>query len=673
MTKSFYSIVLIGMIVLAQATGVINAQWRPGPEEIFDEAREFFSYGEYEEALELFLSLLKKDEGNDNLRYLTGACYMNIEGRKHKALPYLEEASKNISLKHAGVDQMEKKAPAGCLYYLGLAYRLAYRFDESLETFSRLKKMVGNEFDTRQIDREKEITRIAAMFYGNRQNLTVFTPDEKPADLPDHGKYAISGDESTLVWTVPMKFYDAVFFSINEGSGWSRPVNITSQLGSDGLAYPASLSWDGTELFLYQYDPLSTINLYLSRRNNGRWSAIEKLSGRINSPFSENHASVTKDGRTLYFSSNRLSGEGGFDIYRSFLDENMEWSHPENLGYPVNTSFDESYPFISPCGNTLYFSSSGHTGMGGLDIFVSRREADRWSYPRNPGFPLNTPDNDIFLIPVGDGGDAYYTLRDETGRGELVKISFPLTSHPPAIITGNVTAENGSIDTAIEITFRQIHPVNDTIILHVDGFGNDFEIELPWGDYLIDFNAEQYQAESHKLSIPEYYPDKKYSVSAKLTAIETPDEIREFVMGIEPVLFGFDRDQIDKQFLTLTGEVAALLNTFPDIKVELLGFTDAIGPAAYNNDLAFRRAKNVARVLITGGVDEARIILKAVGMGNYIARNTTPGGHDNPEGRKYNRRVEFNFINLPEKIILENRLKIPDHLKITDFEYTFRQ
>lgn len=597
---------ITGIVIFCLLCGKALSQWSSDPVEIFEEAYEYYFFGEYSEALPLFLALLRNDPGNSNLNFLTGVCYFNIDGQRQRALPFLEEAAKNVSIDYTEESFDEKRAPVDCLWYLGVAYRLAFRFEESLESFDRLTGILEHIYDMRNIIREKEITKDAEIFFKNERPVGRVIAEGRPEPDAMNRNIVVSGDESTIAYSGSLKFYDAVFVIRKTDDGWSRPSNITMQIGSDGMAYPVFLSWDGSEIYLYQYDRLANANLYVSNLQNNRWSAMRKLNENINSAGYEQNASVTRDGRSIYFSSNRLSGHGGFDIYRSVLDRNNEWGPAENLGYPVNTPFDESYPFISPDGKKLFFSSKGHRGMGGYDIFISHMKVDgTWSEPRNLGYPFNTPDNDAFIMPVGDGTEAYANLRkaDNPDLREFIKIGGLDVDPPPmAILIMNIQSE---------------------------------------------------------------YPDEGDSLPVVMKPVQPPvAEAFPLIVETEPVLFGFDSYDLDRKAREITLGIAQILTEHTGILIEVRGYTDALGPASYNRGLAERRARAVAGALVAGGIDNDRITVIAVGMKDYLARNTTDDGRDNPEGRKFNRRVQFVLSDLPGHIKQAEKMIIPEHLII---------
>ena len=652
-----------------------NAQLQPGPSETFSEAFDFFSYQEYAEALTLFRSVYREDENNNHVSYLIGVCLINIEGQRQKALPFLEMAAADISADHKSGSFHEKSAPVESFFYLGIAYRLAHRFDESLEAFNQLKNLTGSRYNVQVINREIAITKNAINFHRNKEDITIIE-EERPPILSRHRNIVISGDESTVVFTEEQKFYDAVFYTRKTDDGWLNPVNITMHLRSDGLAYPVCLSWDGTRLYLYQYDRLKKTNLYVSRFENNRWTSMEKLSENINSEGFDQHATITKDGKTIYFSSSRASGTGGFDIYSSRLNENGEWEPAVNLGHPVNTPYDESFPFISPDGETLYFSSTGHTGMGGYDIFISRKSSSgKWTVPRNLGYPVNTPDDDVFLIPVADGTSAFYMKRKEEDNDlrEFQKIfSFEVDTASTAFLSLSVNKPKGEQDNVshslpghINITVHQLKPADTLLTFQTTGL-TGFQREFPWGDYLINISSPGYQGHSIPFSIPEYYPERKYSISADLALVDLPPAPvppEMSTLAIRPVLFGFDSHHVPEESLPGLRDLAAIMNVHEGMAIELRGYTDALGSPEYNLILALRRAEAVANSLVSLGVPLEQIRTTAVGMDHYVARNTTSDGRDNSEGRRYNRRVDFIVTNVPDNLPIEIRFTIPEHLK----------
>jgi Tol biopolymer transport system component len=176
----------------------------------------------------------------------------------------------------------------------------------------------------------------------------------------------LSGDGKTLVFTRELQFYDAIFITTLDSNGtWSPPYNLTPDFGLDGNSYTTCISYHGDQIFVYRSDNYDG-NIYSSKRMGIRWQPLKKLNDNINTKYWESHASISPDGQTLYFTSNRKGGYGGLDIYRSTLQSNGEWGEAINLGPVVNSAYNDDTPFISPNDNKLYFSSLGPRWNGWL-------------------------------------------------------------------------------------------------------------------------------------------------------------------------------------------------------------------------------------------------------------------------------------------------------------------
>ena len=187
-----------------------------------------------------------------------------------------------------------------------------------------------------------------------------------------------------------------------------------------------SLNRDGTELFLYKTDNYDGA-IYSSKFVNGAWTPIKKLNKNINTKFYESHASISSDGKKLYFTSNREGGKGNLDIYVSERDATGDWGPAVNLGAAINTPFNEDNPFITENDSVLYFSSEGHSSMGGFDNFKSQKIESVWKTPVNIGYPINTTDDDKFFQPVNNGKNAYYSMTTDYKKKEIFYIGMGST------------------------------------------------------------------------------------------------------------------------------------------------------------------------------------------------------------------------------------------------------
>ncbi|MCX6301677.1 MAG: hypothetical protein NTW82_05800 [Bacteroidia bacterium] len=394
----------------------------------FIEAEYFFIQEDYSDALSYYLQLYEKMPQNANIAYRIGICYLNIPGEKNLSIDYLEAAAKNMSAKHREGTIKQKAAPFDALYDLASAYKINYQFDKAKEIFTRyLGTLLPDDrenidFVNSQIkscDMAKEI--IASPVIYTEENMGENFNDDKSNFNP-----VISADGKSFAFMVSMKFYDAIMLSKSENGRWSIPVNITPELQSDGDMYISCLSPNGKTLFLSKDDNFNS-DIYTCTFDGVRWGVSVRLNKNINTRYWESHGFVSEDGEQLIFASDRPGGFGGLDLYIS-KKVNGDWGPPVNLGPQINTPFNEDRPFLINKGNTLFFSSQGHRNIGGYDLFRSDLQSDDlWSIPENLGYPFNTPDDNIFFMPVGNGKSGYYSVYKESegmGKEDIYIVTF---------------------------------------------------------------------------------------------------------------------------------------------------------------------------------------------------------------------------------------------------------
>ncbi|MFC2096423.1 hypothetical protein ACFLQ3_01835 [Bacteroidota bacterium] len=331
-------------------------------------------YEEYREALPFFMELYDAGRRDANIKHRIGLCYLNIPNQKDNAIKYLEEAVNNISENYSVGNYLEREAPPESYLYLGMAYRVNNQLHDAISAFKKYKKLVNPKDEEHNkivnaeitacnnaLELEKTPTSIIESNLGKNINSSF-----------NNINPLVSEDEETIVFVSELRFYDGIFSSKKRDGRWLPARNISLDFNSDNPIMPVYLTKDGNTLYLMKNDN-DDFNLYTSRFNDGVWGELEKLNN-INTSAAETHACVSDDGLTLYFTSDRKGGFGGFDIYKSSIDSEGNWGAPENLGGTINSSFDEATPFITEDGKTLYFSSQGHFNIGGFDIFFSEKQ-----------------------------------------------------------------------------------------------------------------------------------------------------------------------------------------------------------------------------------------------------------------------------------------------------------
>jgi hypothetical protein len=394
---------------------------------IFAEAESCNLFEEYELANPLYLLLDKPD--NYNIQYKIGTCYLNIPGEKDKAIPYLESAVKHSSY-DAKINRVkEKRAPLDAYFFLAKAYMINNELEKAMNTFETFKKLAaetegkGGMKNQTYIDQQIEACKNAianeeAPFRISKKRLGKEFSQGSINENP-----AVSFDGNTIVYTERRGILNAIMFSKKIGGKWQTPSEITSQLKAGDDCSSCSLNFDGTLLFLYKTDNFDG-NIYSAEYINGAWTPIKKLNKNINTKFYESHASISADGKKLYFTSNRDGGMGGLDIYLSEKNALGDWGIPVNLGSKINTIYNEDTPFITLNDSLLYFSSEGHKGMGGYDIFRSRGSGSEWESPENMGFPINSTDDDRFFQPFNNDQNGYYSITTEYKKKDIFYLTL---------------------------------------------------------------------------------------------------------------------------------------------------------------------------------------------------------------------------------------------------------
>lgn len=536
MKRSFF---LAALILILVNTGS-NAQ-SPDLKETFLEAESYFLFEEYNEALPLYLRIHRAEPNNNNINYKIGICFLNDPYQKEKSIYYLEEASKDVNPKYKTNNFKETTAPLETFFYLGNAYLVNNNIDKALENYRYFRSILDEKvYDVELVEEQIRICERA-------RDLRSKPVDYDFIDLPEviNSRFSdinpiVSGDGKKLVYVSKRQFYDATFYSEKVNGEWQPPRNIIPELGVDGDVYPTCLSWDGTMMIIYRNDDFIG-NLYVSRLVDGSWSPMEKLGDNINTKYWESHGSLSKDGKTLYFTSNRKDGYGGLDIYKSNLQSDGTWGIPVNLGPEINTRYNEETPFITENGKILFFSSYGHFNMGGYDVFYSIADKNgKWGTPINLGYPINTTDDDLFFYPVNNGANAYFSqyFEDGYGRHDIYYLTVYSDNNPRMyVITGTLASDKGKVGEEDDLMIYLIdRKTGDTIqVARPDLANQTFEIKAPKGEYDLLLKSITYNDLLSKISIDE---------KTEKTGIKIPDELALETKPYVPLLLTGDESRI---------------------------------------------------------------------------------------------------------------------------------
>jgi tetratricopeptide (TPR) repeat protein len=404
------------LIVTLFLSGPVSAQDTKNLQETFLEAEYFMVNEDYPDALNYYLQLHDKMPDNFNVAYRIGVCYLNIPGKKNLSVSFLEEASKNMSAKHKEGSVNQIAAPYDALFELGRAYRINFMFDKAKEAFLKYSATLLPD-DRENLDfikHEIEVCDNAKKIIANPVEFTEENMGELFNDEKSNYNPVISADGKSFAFMVTLKFYNAVMFTRLVNGKWEGPVIITPELQVDGDIFISCLSGDGKQLFLSKDDNFNS-DIFVSSFTGNQWSKVVKLNKNINTKYWESHGFISEDGNQLVFASDRPGGFGGLDLYIS-KKVNGDWGPAVNMGPEINTQFNEDRPFLVNNSKTLFFSSQGHENIGGYDIFRSDLQNNSlWSNPANLGYPINTPDDNTFFMPVSDGKSGYYSAFKDSG------------------------------------------------------------------------------------------------------------------------------------------------------------------------------------------------------------------------------------------------------------------
>ena len=415
--RSFLVVSLLFFLLPA----VLPAQQTQKPEELFSDAVFFYNIEDFREAAFLFQKLLAHNPENPNFNFYAGMSLLNVKGQERNAIPFFESAVTQTNIKVKKKNFKEKRAPHHAWFYLGNAYRIDNQLDKALNSYQKFRDIQNFEkhYNVRILGEEIDACSRAKIIQDSPLNLRKVNQGiSLNTSLSDYNP-VLSVDENTIVFVSSQRFYEAIMHAKRNGGSWSMPVNITSQIGSDGDFFPTFLTDNANTLYLVKKNK-SGGDIYVSKFDGNIWSTAKPLNANINTRSDESHASLSPDERFLYFSSDRRGGFGGLDLYVSELQSDGEWGPAVNMGDVINTMEDENTPYLSKDAGTLFFASKSHFNMGGYDIFFSRKDpGGGWKNPVNIGYPINTTNDDLFFFPTGNGIEGYVALYDdEEGQGQ---------------------------------------------------------------------------------------------------------------------------------------------------------------------------------------------------------------------------------------------------------------
>lgn len=623
----------------------------------------YYYDNDYAKAAPLYEEVLKALPGNCNIAARLGVCYLNLEGKEKEALGLLEAASKNIAASDKEYKEDGDQAPPYTLVYLASAYHLNDRLDEAVSLYKELRDNTAQDDESMLEYLDNQIRDCSYAKEMKKRPLTILSELFVPwlKDYPGACNPVISRNDSVFVFTWKVEGKTKIMCSY-KNMEWGAPSDITGKLGGYDRLYSNSITGDGRLLFLFMDDGADG-NLYTSQRKDTIWTKIKGAGKTINTIYWESHGFITPDGKTLYFSSNRPNGEGELDIWSATRNDDGSWDDPVNLGNIINTPYNEDTPFFDPDNNALIFSSEGHISMGGYDVFRSVMKYDRWTNPVAMPFAFNTTSANTFFV-LNNNAPGFITSLYK--GSESARNIYSVVARDPADeisrLEGVIALGDGlkSDPRKFKVNMKSVKDAGSTVILDVDA-DQIFRTDITPGDYVIHISYPGYKTDTIKLNLPLYFLSRYMQIRSVL---EPEKAAAERYIAFKEILFDYNSYELDSNALNILEDIKRLLLSNPDLKIEIAGFTDAKGPSDYNFLLSRKRVNAVEKYFTSKGIQPARFIKKALGESNFVAVNTNNDGSDNPEGRRYNRRVTFGIIDPKTGVTIRKEVYTPEHLRL---------
>ncbi|MDN5205211.1 OmpA family protein [Fulvivirgaceae bacterium BMA10] len=617
-------------------------------------ARKKHDRGEYQVAIAMYERALEKGVNQAESNFQIAEAY-RLSNRVQLALPYYKGAIDN------GISNENAK-----LYY-AFALKANSQYEEAEK---ELEQLVANAEDEQVLEKARlELDNLRNLksikeknsYYRVRNLKAINSAEAEYSPIYNNGElyftssrgndkiYKATGTSFTDIYKVPTK---GAIVDTTAIEGLSNLVN--SPKINDGCV---TFSRDGRTMIFAKGNSgrkrgTFDVNLYITRYRRGAWSEPQMLS--ISDPNAwDSSPAFSRDGRTLYFASNRKGGKGGTDIYSAKLDGRGRWGNVRNMGNVINTTGNEMFPYVADDGK-LYFSSDAHPGLGGLDLFVAERKSGKIGI-QNLGSPINSSADDfgLFLYSQekgffssnragGQGDDDIYTFINNDPNLKIVNYFLEGT-----VVYQPEDAKEELLDNSrVQLLDSQGELIEEAVTSKTGKFrfrvyeGENYVLVGEKDDYFttrVDFTTIGKSVPKEQLT--QMVTNKTFTTKIPLDQI-----IIEKSIVLENIFYDFGKHDIRDDAAVELDKLVNILIDNPGISIELSSHTDSVDDEEYNRKLSQRRAEAAVNYIVAAGIDKNRLVAKGYGEAQPIAPNTNPDGSDNPEGRQKNRRTEFKVL-----------------------------
>lgn len=605
---------------------------------LFYKAEEAVIERDFETAINLYKDAVKRDP-NFREAYLKLASIYKIYQLKDSAKVYYQgyadvTASNKVDYKiwrNLAYLQFESGEYDKARYSLDqvLIQKPEHRNDPDLGWLER-----SVDFSRQAMEKPWEITIEAMPPSINRYQLQYFP--------------IVSVDGNTFIYTKrdsnnPDADEDIVL-SIKQNSEWTPASSISKRINTELNEGACTISADGRILVFTSCDAGRTFgncDLFVSYKQGDQWSKPENMGAVVNSKYWDSQPSLSPDGRVLYFSSNRIGGFGKRDIWMT-VNEGKGWAKPKNLGNTINGFRDETTPFIHANNDALFFSSTSHPGLGGYDLFFSKKENGKWGDVKNMGFPINTHNDEVSIFIAANGQDAYYSQEVfEQGMlvsSDIVCFNIPRDSlqlNKSSYIVGRVFDAETKAPLSADLNLMNLNDSSDLYFVSSDAQTGEYFLTITEGrEYGVFVDKTGYLFEN-------------LSFEGRSNSVLDPDTIdiplkplrAGNIIVLQNIYFDFDSYIPNERSYQELKTIARYMKDNPKSSFEIEGHTDNRGDAEYNLHLSQKRAESVQKLLVSQGVEKNRLRAVGYGASKPLITANTESAHQS------NRRIAFRVIN----------------------------
>lgn len=634
---------------LALTTAVATSAHAQSTRKDLQTGNKLFNQENYRASIPYYERVLAKDPNNATALFRAGVAYLSFDKEKasdyiYKAQKIKPKVSKDVEYWLGRVDHLNYNFDEAITHYQAYNATLKKRNDTRRDEVAQLIQHSKNAkilFNSPKDIFVKNLGPTVNTQYSEHSPVIssddktlIFTTRANPTDIPgldskSRNKTAADGE-----------YYEGIVETHRiDSDNWEKPRSLSAALNSKGHDASDQLFDNDTKLLMYRSDEDGDV-FVASKQAGGDWGAPTKLNSNINSKAYEGDAYITPDGLTLYFSTAKYSEDGNLDLYYSTRTAGGDWGPAKSLGNTINTKYDEDSPYISRDGKTLFFSSRGHNTMGDYDIFQSKYDSigHKWGRPENMGYPINTPDADSYYRLAPDGTYAYLSSYRIGGYGEkdIYTISYIKNINVKGTvfskrdstqaIPGVELVFNGTQADKTAISFRDVTKEDGTYGVKV----------LSARTYQVAVNKDGKNIETQEFAVPISLNDSTSIV--KNFYVDYIDTSAIANSRFAKIYFDTDKYKLRPESIVALNNTAAILKANTGVNISIEGNCDSRNTDEYNMVLGQNRADAAKNYLVKQGVASARLTTVSYGERRPAVPN------DSPENMQLNRRDEFRVV-----------------------------